>query len=329
MAGKRKSATVTPERESIERLAGESESLSRLIPSLKGRSAEHTRHLLHEVIEALQQTYAALDPIKEPTDVFDPAKPSIAGRLVALALVAQPLIPLFRLDKMYGSGVYAIYYFGTHPAYKKLSGTETPIYVGKADPRSSEAKTSREQGPQLYGRIKDHRKAISTVEKYALNHEGPLALRLEDFQYRRLVVATNAQLTAERYLISLFEPIWNEETRICWGISKHGDLATTRSNDRSPWDVLHPGRKWALSNILKDKKSRDQILAEIDVHLAELPPFTDRQQIIDRFLDGFKQQVELQTSEEAARDSEDDNSNSGPGRVRLPKAVHSQEKPDI
>jgi hypothetical protein len=313
VAVKKKPATVTPEREAIERLTGESESLAKLIPSLNGRSAERTRHLLHQVIEALRQTYAALDPIKEPIDVFDPAKPSIAGRLVALALVAQPLIPLSRLDKMYGSGVYAIYYFGPHPAYKKISGTETPIYVGKADPRSSEAKTSREQGPQLYGRIKDHRKAIGTVEKYALDSQDPLALRLEDFQYRRLVVATNAQLTAERYLISLFEPIWNEETKICWGISKHGDLATTRSNDRSPWDVLHPGRKWAMSNILKDKKSKNQILDEIDEHLTELPPFTDRQQIVDRFLDGFKQHIELQTPEEAARDSEDQNSDSGPG----------------
>jgi hypothetical protein len=304
VAAARKPASVAPEREAIERLAGDSESLAKLIPSLKGRPAERTRHLLHDVIEALRQAYAALDPIKEPIDVFDPTKPSIAGRLVALALVAQPLIPLSRLDKVYGSGVYAIYYFGSNPAYKKISGTETPIYIGKADPRSSEAKTSREQGPQLYGRIKDHWKAIRTVEKYALEHLDASALRVDDFQYRRLVVATNAQLTAERYLISLFEPIWNEETRICWGISKHGDLATTRSNDRSPWDVLHPGRKWAMSDILKDKKSRDQILVEIDAHLTDLPPFTHRQQIIERFLDGFKQHVELQTLEESERDSE-------------------------
>jgi hypothetical protein len=311
VAGKKKSAPVAPEREAIERLTGESECLAKLIPSLKGRSAERTRHLLHEVIEALRQAYAALDPIKEPIDVFDPAKPSIAGRLVALALVAQPLIPLSRLDKMYGSGVYAIYYFGLHPAYKKISGTETPIYVGKADPRSSEAKTPREQGPQLYGRIKDHQKAIGTVGKYALDHDDSHALRTDDFQYRRLVVATNAQLTAERFLISLFEPIWNEETKICWGISKHGDSATTRSNDRSPWDVLHPGRRWAMSGLIKDKKSRDQILTEIDVHLAELPPFTDRQQIVDRFLEGFKQHIELETPEEAKRDTEDQPADSG------------------
>jgi hypothetical protein len=59
-----------------------------------------------------------------------------------------------------------------------------------------------------------------------------------------------------------------------------------------------------MSNILKDKKGRDQILTEIDAHLTELPPFTDRQQIIDRFLQGFRQHVELETPNEAERDSD-------------------------
>ncbi len=304
-AGKKSSKPVPPEREAIERLTGEAQRLADLIPNLKGRAADQTRHLLLEVIEALRQTYAALDPIKEPVDTFDPSKPSIAGRLVGLALVAQPLIPMSRLDKMYGSGVYAIYYFGSHPAYRKISGTETPIYVGKADPKSSEAKTAREQGPQLYGRLKDHQKAIRTVEEYAVEHDHQDALHISDFQYRRLVVATNAQLTAERSLISLFEPIWNEDTKICWGISKHGDSAKTRANDRSPWDVLHPGRKWAMSDLLKDKKSKEQILKDIDTHLSERPPFTDKEQIIDRFLDGFKQHIELESVEESQASVED------------------------
>jgi len=304
-SGKKRAKPVTPEREAIERLTDEAQRLANLIPNLKGRAADQTRHLLLEVIEDLRQTYAALDPIKEPVDTFDPSKPSIAGRLVGLALVAQPLIPMSRLDKMYGSGVYAIYYFGSHPAYRRISGTETPIYVGKADPKSSEAKTAREQGPQLYGRLKDHQKAIKTVEEYAIERQHEDALHLGDFQYRRLVVATNAQLTAERSLISLFEPIWNEDTKICWGISKHGDSAKTRANDRSPWDVLHPGRKWAISDLLKDKKSKEQILADINTHLTELPPFTDKQQIIDRFLDGFKQHVELESVEEAQSSVED------------------------
>lgn len=56
---------------------------------------------------------------------------------------------------------------------------------------------------------------------------------------------------------------------------------------------------------MKDKKSKEQILADIDTHLTELPPFTDKQQIIDRFLDGFKQHVELESVEEAQSSVED------------------------
>jgi hypothetical protein len=46
-------------------------------------------------------------------------------------------------------------------------------------------------------------------------------------------------------LINGFHPIWNDEVGICFGIGKHGDSADTRRNTRSPWDTLHPGRKWA------------------------------------------------------------------------------------
>ncbi|NEK66135.1 MAG: Eco29kI family restriction endonuclease, partial [Xanthomonas perforans] len=60
---------------------------------------------------------------------------------MALALVAQDRVPLARIARTYGSGVYAIYYHGDHPAYAAVSGTETPIYVGKADPKSADART--------------------------------------------------------------------------------------------------------------------------------------------------------------------------------------------
>jgi hypothetical protein len=60
-----------------------------------------------------------------------------------------------------------------------------------------------------------------------------------------------------------------------------------------------------MSDLLKDKKSKEQILRDIDTHLTELPPFTDKEQIIDRFLDGFKQHVELESVEEAQASVED------------------------
>ena len=61
--------------------------------------------------------------------------------------------------------------------------------------------------------------------------------------------------------------------RICYGFGKHGDAAKTRANRRSPWDTLHPGRKWATTahNVPNDK-SVNQILSEIAEHFVKFPP---------------------------------------------------------
>ncbi|OBQ66269.1 hypothetical protein A8145_13820 [Mesorhizobium loti] len=112
---------------------------------------------------------------------------------------------------------------------------------------------------------------------------------MEDFECRRLVTATNAQLFAEAHLISLFLPIWNSDTGICWGISMHGDDVDTRSNTRPPWDVLHPGRSWTMDQKRKDSKPKAQIIGEIEQHFISHPVFKDRDHIIELFLEAFAQ----------------------------------------
>jgi hypothetical protein len=89
--------------------------------------------------------------------------------MVAMALLAQPRIPLADVRPSYGSGVYAIYYEGAHPLYRAISGTETPIYVGKADPAKDDASTPREQGARLTGRLLEHAGTIETAERYSRN----------------------------------------------------------------------------------------------------------------------------------------------------------------
>ncbi|WP_211961392.1 Eco29kI family restriction endonuclease [Cupriavidus plantarum] len=249
------------------------------------------------VIVEIEEARAELDPIKDPGSSFDPADPDTAGRLVALALIAQDKVPLARIARTYGSGVYAIYYRGDHPAYAAVSGSETPIYVGKADPKSADARTSREQGPQLYGRLADHRRMIRTVGEYAEKNLLPHPLRIEDFLCRRLVCATNAQLVAERHLIGMFQPIWNNDSQICWGINKHGDAAETRANKRSPWDVMHPGRPWAMAETLMDKMSQGTIISRIDAHFKMYPPHRSRSRIVRQFLAAFAQNAAIMPGE--------------------------------
>lgn len=215
--------------------------------------------------------------------------------MVALALLAQVRVPLNTIEPTYGSGVYAIYYEGDHPLYQAISGTETPIYVGKADPASGDASTVREQGPRLTGRLLEHAGTIATAANYieTVTPAGIHPIRLEDFTCRRLVCATNAQLVAEKHLIGMFWPLWNSETKACWGMSKHGDSAKTRSNKRSPWDVVHPGRLWALDELLVDSLSLDEIRGRIDAIIERVPPRTDHANLLEEVLGAFRQQDAL------------------------------------
>lgn len=303
-----------PERQVLDELAASVASLFALAPAMSGHASKRTRDALTRIVAEISRLTAILDPIREPLELFDPAQPDSAGRLVALALVEQPRLDLARVGKMYGSGVYAIYYEGDHPAYAPISGTETPIYVGKADPENPHAKTAREQGPRLTGRLIDHRRMIRTAEAFALNNpdaNNP-PIRIKDFRYRRLVVATNAQLVAERHLISIFRPAWNKETNICWGISKHGDAAAMRGHGRSPWDVMHPGRPWAAESTT-DMVPRAIIAANLEQHFRDQPIYRTREAIVDEFLKGFRQTaIELKSEAEATEEDAVEGEEEGP-----------------
>ena len=77
-------------------------------------------------------------------------------------------------------------------------------------------------------------------------------------------------------MIRLFQPIWNKEIKICYGIGKHGDSPLTRANKRSPWDTMHPGRKWATGTTT-DQKKRAEIEASIAAHFQHNPIIPDKE----------------------------------------------------
>ena len=177
------------------------------------------------------------------------------------------------LDKLidspfYGAGVYAIYYHGkTEKAYLPLSCAETPIYVGKADPKNPKAETVEEQGQALYSRLKEHAKNIAKTN-----------LHLADFCYRAAPIQTGMQAAVEDFMIRLFRPIWNKEIKICFGIGKHGDSAKTRANKRSPWDTMHPGRRWAV-HTKADQMNRAEIETKIAHHFKNHPIIADKDKL--------------------------------------------------
>jgi hypothetical protein len=215
MQGRLMARAPKPQTQLIDRILEAMDQMDSLAPSLSKPAKKNTREMLLSLRNHLDRTVSNLDPVREPSSWFDPADPDTAGRLVAAALLAQPRIQLNSMPRTYGAGVYAIYFTGNHPLYAPISGSETPIYVGKADPVSPSARTPREQGERLYGRLSDHRKMIVKVGDFASENNLPNPLKIADFECRRLVTATNAQIFAERHLIDIFRPVWNSETRVC------------------------------------------------------------------------------------------------------------------
>lgn len=248
-------------------------------PSLTAAARRTLEREIRKVIDGLSQFLSELDPIRQPTSVFDPGNPKIVGRFISLALVAQPRHPLAEIPRFYGSGVYAIYYNGDFHCYAPISSSETPIYAGQAAPVAN-ARTPMEQGDKLYSRLEDHRKNITKASS---------TLDMNDFEFRSLVVQTGWETAAEDYLIHLFQPIWNNETKILYGLGKHGDAADTRANKRSPWDTLHPGRGWADDSRLIDAKSVDRITEELNEHFAVKPVFNNLDSLLLSFIDELRQ----------------------------------------
>lgn len=234
---------------------------------------------VRETMDRLNDVLRRIDPIRQPSSIFDPGNPKVVGAFIALAMVAQPRFPLKDVESYYGSGVYAIYYKGNFEAYIPISGSETPIYVGQAAPALSNARTSIDQGDRLARRLRDHYKSVSKAAG---------TLSVDDFEYRSLVVQSGWETAAEDYLINLFKPIWNNETDIVFGLGKHGDAATTRGNRRSPWDTLHPGRKWA-ENIKEDARSIERIKDDLAKHFASQRTFGSRDEVLNHFVEGLQQ----------------------------------------
>lgn len=248
---------------------------------LAGRRGGKLRKELEALAAELNGRLARLDPVSHPDSFFDPADPRLFGIFAALALIGLDRAPLSSVEekRFYGSGIYALYYTGTFETYRSISGTEHPIYVGKADPEMPHARSPRQQGEKLCDRLNEHRKNIERAEN----------LKLSDFECRYLVVASGWQTAAESALIGLFRPIWNKEMRILLGFGKHGDSAETRRNRRSPWDVLHAGRQWAAAEkyaatFVEDSKTVGQINEEVREHFKENKPVTDIQHIVHELI---------------------------------------------
>jgi hypothetical protein len=206
---------------------------------------------------------------------FNPLDKKNLGASVAEALVTSQAHPLGVIGPFKGVGIYAIYYRGNFAAYKPLADANSdrqnpqlPIYVGKAIPagaRKGGALADPLASKSLFSRLGEHAESI----KAATNVE------LDDFVCRYLIIDEIWIPLGESLMIARFAPLWNS---IVEGFGNHDPGSGRYQGQRPRWDVVHPGRAWALK--CKDRSEsaadilRDATTYLTNIVLTDLPPLT-------------------------------------------------------
>ncbi len=151
--------------------------------------------------------------------------------------------PLPPAVSFYGIGVYAIYCTARDGLYKKFGEMvnrveyAVPIYVGKAVSAGwRQSRNSNDKENAIYSRLKQHYGSILAAKN----------LNPADFSCRFVIfegIASEMVAAVEAALIKMHRPLWNS---VIDGFGNH-DPGGRRTTGKIPqWDVLHPGRSWAM-----------------------------------------------------------------------------------
>jgi hypothetical protein len=177
------------------------------------------------------------------------------------ALLKTPEILLSELKSFEGSGIYSIYYDGNHPAYSKISrsnsapASTSPIYIGKASTKGARTGFIDDNiGNSLYRRLKDHSASIAATD-----------LKVEDFRVKFLVLKDMWIHLAETAAITRSKPVWNT---ILDGFGNHNPGSGRLKGVRPMWDTLHPGRPWAMK-LPERQESPEKICELISIYFNE------------------------------------------------------------
>jgi hypothetical protein len=177
---------------------------------------------------------------------YNPLARENLGKSVADALLERSLGPLPPQERFIAAGIYAIYYHGPFKLYAPLVEknrasakrglAETPIYIGKAVPagaRKGGLGLGATAGLVLYNRLREHADSIQ---------EANSTLNLNHFRCRYIAVEDIWIPLGESMLIDMFNPLWN---KVLDGFGNHDPGSGRYRQQRSFWDIVHPGRPWA------------------------------------------------------------------------------------
>jgi hypothetical protein len=191
------------------------------------------------------------------------AKRSLAESVVRSILESQ-VHPLSDTSHLVGAGVYILYYTGSLEWYAPIATLNRdgkfaqPIYIGKAIPKGGRkggfAEDAAAKGTALRDRLGQHFSSVTEARN----------LKAADFYYRYLMVDDIWIPLGENMLIEEFKPVWN---RVIDGFGNKDPGMRRKNQYRSPWDVIHPGRKFA-DKLGEHPKTVTEILAELASYFA-------------------------------------------------------------
>lgn len=204
---------------------------------------------------------------------YNPLAKTNLGESVAEALLRSPVHPLDKTAHLVGAGVYAIYYSGDFPAYRRIKelnksdSFEQPIYVGKAVPKGARKgglTFDAGKGTALRSRLRQHATTIKETT----------TVDIADFYYRAMTVDDIWIPLGENVLIEKFQPLWN---RVIDGFGSKTPGIGRAGQVRSSWDALHPGRKYVeWLGLGMNPLTAEQIAAKIEAFFVGKLPESEK-----------------------------------------------------
>ncbi|HEV7437164.1 MAG TPA: Eco29kI family restriction endonuclease [Pseudorhizobium sp.] len=198
---------------------------------------------------------------------YNPLDKINIAKSIESEVLARPADPLSAVDHIIGAGVYVIYYTGAFSAYAAIADANRdgqfarPIYVGKAIPKGGRkgglSTDVAATGRAMSDRLRQHAASIAESEN----------LNLSDFYVRHLVVDDIWIPLGENMLIETFEPVWN---RAIDGFGNKDPGRRRSTQFKSPWDVLHPGRNFAVK-LAESPATPELLLQRVEDYFAGRP----------------------------------------------------------
>ncbi len=190
---------------------------------------------------------------------YNPLEKRSLAESIVRAILASPVKPLTETSQLAGAGVYVIYYLGKLDCYapvaqKNRSGKfGQPIYIGKAIPKGGRkgglSEDASAKGVALRDRLGQHLASVGEAAN----------LDAADFHYQSLVVDDIWIPLGENMLIEQYKPVWN---RVIDGFGNKDPGQRRKDQYRSPWDMIHPGRKFA-DKLGVNPRTTDEIVADL------------------------------------------------------------------